>query len=809
METVTRPPDEDARLRTLRSCDVLDTGPEAVYDDVTRLLSLTCDVPMAVVTLVDEHRQWFKSAVGVDCAELPRENGFCAQAVADCGELIVEDTLQDERFREHAMVVGAPHVRFYAGAPIVMPDGQTVGAVAVLDTRPRQLTSAQLETLAAMARQVQNHLELRRRIRSQDETRVRLEQATERLDLVVEASSEGIWDLDLGMRSLFLSPRVFAMLGLSSATGAVPLAGIWPIVHPEDRRGIRRAVVQRMRCGEPFEHEFRCRIADDGWRWFRARAVAASGTDGGRRLVGSIVDIHEHRTSREALQRASRLLAESQALARVGGWELDLLTDELFWTAETYRIHETSPNRFQPNVDEAIEFYAPEGRPRLRAALEDAVARGRAYSLDLELVTARGRRLWVRVTGGAVFVKGRAVRVLGAIQDISAQRRMDEELLHAKEAAEAASEAKSAFLAAMSHEIRTPMHTVLGYTDMLGDSQLDVEQRECVEIISSSGNSLLRLIDDILDFSKVEAGKMVLERLPFDVHRVATEVARMMQPLASNKGLVVEVEGDAALQVAADPQRTHQVLVNLAGNAVKFTVGGAVTIALSQRGDLVRCEVRDTGIGIPADQLPRLFDDFVQVDSSARRKFGGTGLGLAISKQLVEAMGGRIGVESEPGVGSTFWFELPAAAARTEHDEDDDPADTVVGLDAMQGRRVLVVEDNRLNLRLAVRVLETFGLEVAVAIDGESAIEMVESQPFDLVLMDCLMPGMDGFEATRRIRERETGSGRRLPIVALTANALPEDREACLAAGMDDFVSKPFTKQALQAATARWLPAVD
>jgi len=807
MRPATRPHDEAARLLTLRSCDVLDSEPEAVYDDITRLLALTCDVPMAVISLVDEDRQWFKSSIGIDCSEAPRDIGFCAHAIVGREPLVVRDATLDERFHDNPQVVGAPHIRFYAATPIVMPDGHAIGAVAVMDTRPRNLTHEQHETLSAMARQVASHLELRRRMRDQRDMHRRLERTTERLDLVVEAACEGIWDLDLGMQSLYLSPRVFALLGLSNTSGSVPLAGIWPILHGDDQRTVKREVVRQMRRGRTFDCEFRCRHAVDGWRWFRARAVAAKNPDGSHRLVGSVVDVHEHRESQEQLQRTSRLLAESQALARVGGWELDLATDELFWTAETYRIHEASPGEFQPTVESAIAFFEPQGRPRLRAALEDAVARGRAFSLDLELETARGKRLWARVTGGAVFANGRAVRVLGAFQDITAQRRLDEELVQAKEAAEAASEAKSAFLAAMSHEIRTPMHTVLGYTDMLADSSLTDEQRECVQIISTSGNSLLRLIDDILDFSKVEAGKMVLERMPFELTRIAEEVARMMRPQATQKGLDVEVDAadEGLLQALADPQRAHQVLVNLTGNAVKFTMAGAVTIGLLQRGEFVRCEVRDTGIGIPRDQLSRLFDDFVQVDSSARRKFGGTGLGLAISKQLVEAMGGRIGVDSEPGVGSTFWFELPAAAVRTPEDEAVEVAEAQVEADAISGRRVLLVEDNRLNLRLAVRVLETFGLDVATATDGEEAVEMVANQPFDVVLMDCLMPGMDGFEATRRIRERERGGSRRLPIVALTANALPEDREACLAAGMDDFVSKPFTRQALQEAMARWL----
>ncbi|MGK0201576.1 MAG: signal transduction histidine kinase/CheY-like chemotaxis protein/PAS domain-containing protein [Planctomycetota bacterium] len=815
MRSVGKPPDEAIRLETLHSCKILDSEPELVYDDITRLLSLACDVPMAVIALVDDERVWSKSNAGFAGVDVSRDDSFCSHTILQSDALIVPDTLQDRRFAESVLVTGKSNLRFYAGTAIVMSDGQAIGAVAVMDVRPREMTSEQIETLLAMGRQVASLLELRRRMHQQEVDRKRLEQTTERLNLVVEAASAGIWDLDLGLHSVFLSPRVFDMMGLSNTSGQVPLAGIWPLVHPDDRRKLVRAAVGQLRRGSPFEHEFRCRHVEDGWRWFSARALSAETARGeSRRLVGSLKDIHAERAAKDRLLQVSRLLAESQALGQIGGWELDLSTDSLFWTAETYRIHDASPSTFVPTMDRAIACFVPAAQIEVRAALEDAVARGRAFSLDLELVTARGRKIWVRATGGAVFVGRRAVRVLGALQNITAQRLLDEELVRAKEAAESASESKSAFLAAMSHEIRTPMHTVLGYTDMLRDSTLDDEQQECVDIIATSGNSLLRLIDDILDFSKVEAGKMLLDRQSFDVHDVVLKVARMMQPQAQQKGqqkglsVRVECSGHGPYLAFADPQRVHQVLVNLAGNAVKFTAAGEVVLGVSVVDGRVRVAVKDTGIGIAPEALNKLFEDFVQVDSSTQREYGGTGLGLAISKKLIEVMGGKIGVSSEPGAGSVFWFELPVAAevqVAADVSGDESRTFSVGELAVTTGRKVLVVEDNRLNLRLAVRVLETFGLQVDTAVDGESATKMVNENSYDLVLMDCLMPGMDGFEATRRIREDEAVTGEHMPIIALTANALPEDRDACLVAGMDDFVSKPFTRQTLLQAMVRWL----
>ncbi len=778
-------------------------GGEPVFEDAARLLRQSTGAELALVSLWDgAHAHhvagdgWGASGDGIGAA-------LCAEAVAHGDEVVVFDASRDPRLCHHPDVTGEPSVRACAAAPVLMPDGRAAGAVVVADAAARAFSEQERAALAAVARQLSSYLELRRRLEAQGDVDQRLAHAEERLGLLAEAACEGMWELDLDLRSLSLSPRLFAMLSITRISGNVPLSAAWKLLHPDDRRRVQRDAIRTVRAGAPLECELRVRHPRDGWRWVYVRAVAA----GSDRLVGSVVDVHERRQSQDRLRRVTGLLEESQALARVGGWELELPSEALSWTEETYRIHETSPEDLHLDVDAAIAFFAPAGRAELRAAIDDAMHKGRAFSLELPLVTARGRNLWVQVTGSAEFVNGRASRVLGALQDVSGQRRLGAELVEAKEAAEAASDAKSAFLAAMSHEIRTPMHTVLGYADMLRDSHLDDEQRECVDVITTSGRSLLRLIDDILDFSKVEAGKIELAHQLFDLREVADQVSRMMRPQAATKALTVEVLGADSVLVMADPQRVRQVLVNLAGNAVKFTGEGSVTIVVTRRRGFARCAVQDTGIGIGAEEQARLFDRFVQADASTTRNFGGTGLGLAISKELVEAMGGKVGVESEVGVGSTFWFEVPVAedlAARVRPAVELVEAPSVVE-ESSVGGRVLVVEDNRLNLRLAVHVLENAGYEVVSAVDGGAALELVAAEQFDLVLMDCLMPGVDGFEATRRIRLDEAATGEHLPIVALTANAMPEDREACLAAGMDDFVAKPFTRQALKAAAARWV----
>jgi signal transduction histidine kinase/ActR/RegA family two-component response regulator len=369
----------------------------------------------------------------------------------------------------------------------------------------------------------------------------------------------------------------------------------------------------------------------------------------------------------------------------------------------------------------------------------------------------------------------------------------------ARKLAEQASQAKSEFLGKVSHEIRTPMNGVMGMIDVLRDTKLDAQQKELADIAYSSSESLMAIINDILDFSKIEAGKLQLEFRPFALKSTLVSVTQLFSGSASRKGLSLELDIAADLPefTQGDALRFRQVLSNLVGNAIKFTERGAVTVsAWSQQGGReLAVRVADTGIGIEPAALATIFDPFVQADNSNARRFGGTGLGLSIVKNLAEAMGGGISVASTPAKGSTFTLRLPLAAA---------PAPALVSEPAiaallpLQGMRVLLVEDNEINRRLAEYILDKFGCVRESAIHGKEALAKLETASFDVVLMDCQMPVMDGFEATAAIREREQRTGApRIPIIAVTANAAESDRELCLAHGMDDYLSKPYTVAAL------------
>ncbi len=650
-----------------------------------------------------------------------------------------------------------------------------------------------------------------------------LRASEQRLVMSLAAAGIGCWDLALADGQLEGDQRVARMLGVDGLHVAEGVRGLLRLVHPADRARVTADLERHLKGGPPFATEFRVVTADGSVRFVGARGQCQNAPNGRReRMLGVLWDVTERRLHDAQLRRSAEMLEELQRISGVGGWELDLVSGELHWTDEVRRIHEV-PSDFRPSLDAAIDFYSPSSVPPLREALRRAIENEEPFDLELEIVSAKGTHRWVRTQGRASAVEGIVARVDGTFQDVSARKLAEIEMLRARDLAEAASRAKSEFLANMSHEIRTPMTAILGYAELLLESDVDEGTRlEHVRTIMRNGDHLLAILNDILDLSKIEAGKFCVLPEACDLAVLVNEVATLMRVRADAKGLNFALELHAGLPrlFTTDAVRLRQILMNLLGNAIKFTEHGEVRLVVlthaGPHGPEVRFEVVDSGIGIGATEIKRLFQPFDQADASAARRFGGTGLGLAISRRLARMLGGDIVVESVPGSGSIFRLSLPVAevglsGTRVRRRPDLEAPRWVEGPAAavparpLTGVRVLLAEDGLDNQRLVSHHLRRAGAEVTVVDDGRAAVDCLNrvratDNEFHVVLMDMQMPVLDGYGATRELR----AAGERSPIIAFTAHAMAGDKERCFEAGCDDFETKPVQGKQLVARVGHW-----
>jgi len=780
-----------------------------------------------------------------------------------------------------------------------------------------------------------------------EEQAAQLRDAEHRLERASLSSSEGHWEWHFKENTAWYSSSFHALLGYQRGELPVDIReSLRAMQLPEDAQWQDDRFKRHLGEGEPYDFECRLRLSSGELKWFRVRGTAERNANGTAfAMAGSMHDIHQQKLAEDALKLAQRRFERAINGTQDGLWELE--ADGTAWCSPRVGVllgYEAE--EFSTGTNFLRTFLHPDDAGAVAAATQAHFQQEAPYDVEIRLRTRSGDYRWYRARAIAERDQnGRPLRMSGSLQDITESRAAHVELVRATEAAEAASRAKSEFLANVSHEIRTPMNGIIGMTGLLLDTTLDKTQRDYADTIRGSADSLLIVINDILDFSKIEAGKLDIDAIDLDLRSNIEDVGSMMafQAAAKQLELVLHIHPDLPGRVIGDPQRIRQCLVNLVGNAIKFTRSGEIVLEVRNIGNrdgkvLAQFEVRDTGIGIAPDKLQLLFQPFVQADSSTTRHFGGTGLGLSIVRRLVEMMGGAVGLESELGKGSTFWFTLPLepvageafaqsseAAVQSDrrilivdnnetnrrvlagqlmhagyevslaaggdealqmlrqgvtdghaydivladyqlHDMDgatlggqinaspqlssariviltsldrhsdirrfaslgfagyltkpvrsrellecfdrllsrdasewhlqSQPMVTSGMLVTTEGMRryrgnVLLVEDNAVNQKVAVRYLERMGCEVRVADNGAEGVRAYREGKFDIVLMDLQMPVMDGLTATREIRQLEAGRPM-TPIVALTANAMSGQLERCLEAGMNAFLTKPL-----------------
>jgi PAS domain S-box-containing protein len=756
----------------------------------------------ASVTLIDQGGAW-QSFSG---RAISLDDDPAAARVLAAGELLwIEDARQEPILRDHRFVTGPPYGRFYAGAPIRLADGATIGVLCVVSGETKSFDADKATCLQDLADAIADDWRRAQAARASERAERERDAARATLGELITALPLSIVMTDHDLRVVTYSHIWARSLGLDG--GDVRGQSIFDLTDGFYRRW-EKAFHQSL-AGERFTGQrVKVPTLEGGTSYLQSEVTPWYGSDG--EVAGIIVASDDVTELVEALKQVARneeRLNMALSLADLHVFELDYTRQELFKAGaeDTFFMR---PQTYQDLYRDIKVTVDPRDRQMVADLWNRHTDQGEPFRAQYRIDRSDDREIWVEGTAALhTNADGQPLRLMGAIRNITERKLAEQAVLRAKDEAEAANVAKSTFLATMSHEIRTPLNGVLGMAQVMAAEALSPVQRERVRIIQQSGETLLAILNDVLDLSKIEAGKLELEEAPFDAGDLARGAHGAFSGVAEQKDLRFEltVEPQAKGVYLGDGTRVRQILYNLVSNALKFTEQGEVSVTIGAADPGLVIKVRDTGIGIPADRLDQLFEKFEQADASTTRRFGGTGLGLSICRDLAKLMNGAVTVESVLGEGTCFTAVLPlprlsgevaekvvepAAAHIPPQDTGDETA-----------LRVLAAEDNAVNQLVLRTMLQQAGIEPTIVADGRAAVEAWETGDWDIILMDVHMPVMDGVSATRLIRQREAVAGRpHTPILALTANAMSHQVAEYTASGMDGFVAKPIEISRLFAA---------
>lgn len=776
---------EENRLKKLRSYKILDTLPEGIYDNITKLASFICKTPVAIIAFIDDKRYWIKSQVGLDgLTEVPRNISVCQTTLYQDTLLEVQDLRLDDRFSGLPNVKMEAGTRFYAGCPLITEEGVSLGTLCVNDYQPRQLSEEQRAALQTLAREVVAHLECSKKTRALKKALKRSRRFEELFN-----NSNGIHCVTDNKGVIeFINSSVTAILGYTE--DEMLKQRIWNFCREGEKDLVMPEVNSLVDRGESrFSIETIVNTKSGEQKW-----ITWSGVVKNNKWLLNGTDITKRKENEARIKTLSVALEKAAAgvVIRNSGGEIEWMNA----SAEViigYKLAELEGRTFgNLLVGTKTDMDVVE---KARKAVQE----GKPYELEMVLYRKDKIPVWVFTSTNPLFdEEGKFVKQVSILVDVTDRKLAEEQLIKTREDAIKLSKAKENFLSVMSHEMRTPLNAVVGMTRILKQEDPLERQKKNLEILEFSAQNLLTLINDVLDFTKIETGNLQLESVPVDIRKLATQTVDSLKFKVDGKNLEIKYELDPSLPklISGDSTRLYQIFMNLLGNAVKFTEQGEVKLSMLQKKQTedevtILFEISDTGIGIPADKLKSIFDAYTQADTDTARKYGGTGLGLTITKKLIALHSSSIQVESELGKGTKFYFSItfPKVKIMAQVKE--------LIQDAPLKGDVLVVDDNQINRILARKVLERWQLKVDFAENGLEAINKVKEKQYNLVLMDVHMPVMDGLEATEVLRSMPEERFRTLPVIALTGSVMSGEENKYFNAGMNDYVLKPFEPSVL------------